>query len=119
MGSDDLWDTAITEAKAAATGSLPSRCFRFWTSGWALTMFSSAPLTPCSRRETGFQGMTSFVLSPLRDSAPEGQATASAIERDAIGTLLALSVTDFEKAMFYSSCFSSARGTDSATGKVF
>ena len=63
--------------------------------------------------------MTSLVLSQLRDSALEGPATGSAIGWDLIGRVLALSVTDMEKFLFYPSCFSSARGTVSATKKVF
>ena len=63
--------------------------------------------------------MTSFVLSPLRGSALEGPATRSATGWDLIGRVLALSVTDMEKSMFYSSCFGSACGTVSTTKKVF
>ena len=63
--------------------------------------------------------MTSLVLSPLRNSALEGPATSSAIGWDLIGRVLALSVTDMEKLLFYPSCFSFACGTVSATGRVF
>ena len=63
--------------------------------------------------------MTSPVLGPLRDSALEGPDTGSAIGWDLICWVLPLSVTDIEKLMFYSSCFGAARGTFSATRKVF
>ena len=49
----------------------------------------------------------------------EGRATGSATGWDLFGRVLALSVTDMEKSMFYSSCFSSNCGTVSATRKVF
>ena len=62
--------------------------------------------------------MTSFVISPLRDSTLEEPATGSAIGLDLIGRGLALSVKDLENSMFYSSYFSSARGTASATKLV-
>ena len=58
--------------------------------------------------------MTSLVpsrLSPLRDSALEGPATGSTVGWDMIGTVLALIETDIEKLLFYSTFFSSARGT--------
>ena len=71
--------------------------------------FSSARLALCSPRGPGARGMTSFVLSPLRDSALEGPATGSAIGWDLIGRVLALSVIDMEKLSFYSSCFNSQR----------
>ena len=55
--------------------------------------------------------MTSLVHTPFRDSALEGPATGSAIGWDLIGRVLALRVTDMEKLLFYSTCFSFARGT--------
>ena len=55
--------------------------------------------------------MTSLVHTPLRESALEGPATGSAIRWDLICTVVALRVTDMEKLLFYSTCFSSARGT--------
>ena len=57
--------------------------------------------------------MPSLVYTPLRDSALEGPATGSAIGWDLIGGVFALRVTDMEKLLFYSTCFSSARGTAS------
>ena len=55
--------------------------------------------------------MASLVHTPIRDSALEGPATGSAIGWDLIGRVFALRVTDMEKLLFYSTCFSSARGT--------
>ena len=55
--------------------------------------------------------MTSLVYTALRDSALEGPATGSAIGCDLIGRVFALRVTDMERLLFYSTCFSSARGT--------
>ena len=63
--------------------------------------------------------MTCLVLSPIRNSALEGPATSSAFGWDLIGRVLALSVTDMEKLLFYPSCFSFARWTVSATRLVF
>ena len=61
--------------------------------------------------------MTSLVHTPLRDSALEGAATVSVIGWDLICRVLALTVTDMEKLLFNSTCFSSARATASATRK--
>ena len=55
--------------------------------------------------------MTSLVHTLLIDSALEGPATCSAIALDLMGRFVALRVTDMEKWLFYSTCFSSARGT--------
>ena len=66
--------------------------------------------------------MSSLVLSALSslwDSALEGPVTGSAVGSDMIGTVLALSETDIEKLLLYSACFSSARGTVSATKRTF
>ena len=116
-----------TEAKAAATGSLPSRRSRFpclqqrtLTSGRApCILFSSAPLAVRSPRGPGAPAMTFLVLSPLRDGALEGAGTGCTIHWDLIGRVCALSVTDMGTLLFYSSCFSSARRTVSPTRRVF
>ena len=55
--------------------------------------------------------MNHLVYTQLRDSALEGTATGSAIGCDLIGRVFALRVTDMEKLLFYSTCFSSAPGT--------
>ena len=55
--------------------------------------------------------MTSLEHTPLRDGALDGPATGPAIGWNLIRRVFALRVTNMEKLLFYSTCFSSAHGT--------
>ena len=99
----DVSDLAAREAKAAVNGSLSSNRYRFsnvkvgasgfgWRTG--LIYSSATPLAACSPRGPGSRGMILIVDSPpLRDSFPDGPATALAVGLDLMGNVLVLSVT--------------------------
>ena len=116
----------MTDKRAAAIGSLPSRLLRrSWVntgaSGASLIYFSSAPLAWCSPRQPVVSTTTVSSL-PLRDIALEGPATGPAVGWDLIGRVLALSVTDGRDIAQYAVdflCFSLARVLASATRKSF
>ena len=99
---------ATTEANAAANGSLPFSHSTFGNvkvgastfgrgsgSIYSSSSSSSVPPAPCSPRGRRSRGMSPVVLSlPLRDSALDGPASASAMGLHLMGSVYELSVRD-------------------------